>query len=84
MTSLRFSGLFTAAIATALVLLMLAAGCTGTESTPAQGGGQTITVTDGFGRTVTVPSSPEGVVCSGSGCLRYLVYAGPGSRRRCR
>ena len=74
MTSLRFSGLFTAAIATALVLLMLAAGCTGTESTPGQGGGQTITVTDGFGRTVTVPSSPEGVVCSGSGCLRYLVY----------
>jgi len=29
---------------------------------------------DGFGRNVTVPVPLEGVVCSGSGCLRYLVY----------
>ena len=65
------------AVLAVLVLAMLAAGCTGTEADPAanQGGtGQTIAVTDGFGRTVTVPSSPESVVCSGSGCLRYLVY----------
>lgn len=50
------------------------AGCTGTDVTPT--GASELTVTDGFGRTVTVPSPPESVVCSGSGCLRYLVYLG--------
>jgi len=65
--------LLTAAALAALVLLMAAAGCTGTT---AGGGaaGEEITVTDGFGRSVTAPSPPESVVCSGSGCLRYLVY----------
>ena len=65
------------AVLAALVLAMLAAGCTGTDTGSAvvQGGaGQTIAVTDGFGRSVIVPSPPESVVCSGSGCLRYLVY----------
>ncbi|WP_440945609.1 iron ABC transporter substrate-binding protein [Methanosarcina sp. T3] len=33
-----------------------------------------ITITDGFGREVTIPANVESVVCSGSGCLRYLVY----------
>ena len=33
-----------------------------------------VTITDGFGRSVTVPENVESVVCSGSGCLRYLVY----------
>jgi len=33
-----------------------------------------ITITDGVGREVTIPSNVESVVCSGSGCLRYLVY----------
>lgn len=33
-----------------------------------------ITVTDGFGRTVSIPENIESVVCSGSGSLRYLVY----------
>ncbi|AKB27562.1 Iron(III) dicitrate-binding protein [Methanosarcina siciliae T4/M] len=33
-----------------------------------------ITITDGFGREVTIPSNVESVVCSGAGCLRYLVY----------
>ncbi|KKF98069.1 iron ABC transporter substrate-binding protein [Methanosarcina mazei] len=32
------------------------------------------TVTDGFGRTVTIPGNVESVVCSGAGSLRYLVY----------
>ena len=65
------------AVLAVLVLAMLAAGCTGIETGPTadqSGTGQTATVTDGFGRTVTVPSPPESVVCSGSGCLRYLVY----------
>jgi iron complex transport system substrate-binding protein len=33
-----------------------------------------ITITDGFGRNVTIPENAEKVVCSGAGCLRYLVY----------
>jgi len=33
-----------------------------------------ITITDGTGREVTVPESPEHVICSGPGCLRYLTY----------
>lgn len=32
------------------------------------------TITDGFGRDVTVPENVESVVCSGAGSLRYLVY----------
>ncbi len=33
-----------------------------------------ITITDGTGREVTIPESPEYVICSGPGCLRYLTY----------
>ena len=33
-----------------------------------------VTITDGFGRNVTIPENTEKVVCSGAGCLRYLVY----------
>ena len=63
-----------------LVLTMLAfSGCTGSsESNSATMGdetkGGTVTIIDGFDRTVTVPASVDRVVCSGSGCLRYLVY----------
>lgn len=32
------------------------------------------TVTDGFGRDVTIPKNVESVVCSGAGSLRYLIY----------
>jgi iron complex transport system substrate-binding protein len=34
------------------------------------------TVTDSYGRTVSIPSEPKEVICSGSGCLRYLTYLG--------
>jgi iron complex transport system substrate-binding protein len=60
-----------------LAALVLAAGCSGNGAAPDTGKSaetRTITITDGLGRTVTVPSPPESVVCSGSGCLRYLVY----------
>lgn len=61
------------------------AGCTGTAASsagtttiapgsPAALG--TTTLTDGFGRTVTVPAHPTQIVCSGAGCLRYIVYLG--------
>lgn len=33
-----------------------------------------ITITDGLGRNVTIPENVTRVVCSGAGCLRYLVY----------
>lgn len=33
-----------------------------------------VTITDGFGRDVTVPENVESVICSGAGSLRYLVY----------
>jgi iron complex transport system substrate-binding protein len=60
-----------------VLALALSAGCTGTDVTPTTPSGPSeLTVTDGFGRTVTVPSPPESVVCSGSGCLRYQVYLG--------
>ncbi|WP_394357424.1 iron ABC transporter substrate-binding protein [Methanolinea mesophila] len=66
----------------AIVLVsMLCAGClnqgagaTDASGLPAAPEGGTRIITDGFGRTVTVPAHPGGVVCSGSGCLRYLVY----------
>ena len=32
------------------------------------------TITDGYGRTVTIPADVKEVLCSGSGCLRYLTY----------
>lgn len=62
------------------VALIAIAGCMGSSSTVQQTPAVTpaqpsdITLTDGFGRTVTATSPPESVVCSGSGCLRYLVY----------
>ena len=67
------------ALITVVLAFVAIAGCTGSGSsgpatTPAAP--SELTVTDGFGRTVTVPSPPESVVCSGSGCLRYLVYLG--------
>lgn len=33
-----------------------------------------ITITDAWGREVNVPSDVDHVICSGPGCLRYLVY----------
>jgi len=63
-----------------LVILLAAAGCVddgepgagGTPTAPA--GPSELALTDGFGRSVTVPVPAESVLCSGSGCIRYLVY----------
>ncbi|QSZ68346.1 iron ABC transporter substrate-binding protein [Methanofollis aquaemaris] len=60
------------------------AGCTGTQGgatvqdNPAPA--ETVTITDGAGRSVTVPATIEHVVCSGSGSLRYLTYLGAQDR----
>ena len=63
-----------------LVLVLAAAGCVdeagpGADATPtAPAGPSELTLTDGFARSVTVPRPVESVLCSGSGCVRYLVY----------
>jgi iron complex transport system substrate-binding protein len=44
---------------------------TGTDELAESAG---ITITDGFGRDVTIPENVGSVVCSGAGSLRYLVY----------
>jgi iron complex transport system substrate-binding protein len=70
-------------VATLLLALAVCTGCTST--TPASAGATTTvtpvspattTMMDGFGRAVTVPVHPEQIICSGSGCLRYIVYLG--------
>jgi iron complex transport system substrate-binding protein len=50
----------------ALVLILLSA-------VPALAG-ETRVITDALGRHVTIPAKVERVICSGSGCLRLLVY----------
>jgi iron complex transport system substrate-binding protein len=59
-----------------LVALLAVAGCVGDSgqiSGPAAEQKEMILI-DGFGRTVTVKTPVESVLCSGSGTLRYLVY----------
>lgn len=65
-----------AAVCGLIIAVALCAGCTSTPSSPAGDDTSTgmKTITDGMGRTVSVPVSPERVVCSGPGCLRYLTY----------
>ncbi|MDO8842468.1 iron ABC transporter substrate-binding protein [Methanocalculus sp.] len=59
-----------------LVGLLAVAGCVGESKSPvvSASGPVETTLTDGFGRMVTVPVPATEVLCSGSGCLRYLVY----------
>ncbi|ADN34799.1 periplasmic binding protein [Methanolacinia petrolearia DSM 11571] len=62
-----------------MALTAIFAGCTSDGSTAGETPGgstvsETVTITDALGREVTVPKNPESVVCSGSGCLRYLTY----------
>ncbi|MCP1716304.1 iron complex transport system substrate-binding protein [Methanocalculus alkaliphilus] len=58
-----------------LLALLAVAGCVGDSGPSAPPTGQNeMTLTDGFGRTVTIPQPVESVLCSGSGTLRYLVY----------
>ncbi|PKL60860.1 MAG: iron ABC transporter substrate-binding protein [Methanomicrobiales archaeon HGW-Methanomicrobiales-4] len=60
-------------ILTGMLLLALLAvpACMAAETTGAEK-----TITDGYGRTVTIPAEPKEVICSGAGCLRYLTYLG--------
>jgi len=73
-----------------IAALIVTSGCTNkstssdNESSPSETSGVSdadkaaesgaMTLTDGFGREVTISENVERVVCSGAGCLRYLVY----------
>jgi iron complex transport system substrate-binding protein len=52
--------------------LFLLGGC----QSPAQGGGEHVTVTDLLAREVTIPAAVQRVVAIGPGALRLYVYAG--------
>ena len=81
---MKNTGVSLAIIATLLLAIVFCAGCTGsttaTQPSPATTAvtvsSGTTTITDGFGRSVEVPANPQKIVCSGSGCLRYIVYFG--------
>jgi iron complex transport system substrate-binding protein len=72
--------LFTVFLILAVSACVLMCGCTSSVSSPdttaqpTESGPEEITITDALGRTVTVPKSPDRVVCSGAGTLRYLTY----------
>lgn len=61
---------------TILIVFLVAAGCTGTSPPDNNSTGSAVTsITDGYGRTVSIPSPATRVVCSAGGpCVRYLVY----------
>ncbi|HJJ73878.1 MAG TPA: iron ABC transporter substrate-binding protein, partial [Methanocorpusculum sp.] len=61
-------------IAFVLCAILASAGCVTTDSP--QNTDETITITDAFGREVTVPYNPEKVAAVGSGSMRYFVYLG--------
>ena len=64
--------LFTALLAVFAVLI--SAGCVTTDS-PGDSEGM-VTITDAFGREVSIPENPEKIAVVGSGSMRYFVYLG--------
>lgn len=66
-------------IAFVLCAIRASAGCVTTDSP--QNTDETITITDAFGREVTVPYNPEKAAAVGSGSMRYFVYLGIDTER---
>lgn len=58
----------------AVFAVLISAGCVTTDS-PGDREGM-ITITDAFGREVTIPENPEHIAVVGSGSMRYFVYLG--------
>ncbi len=63
--------------------LVIIAGCTSSTNTPQNPGSAatspepvSVSLTDGYGRVVSIPANPDRIVCSGAGCLRYVCYLG--------
>jgi len=63
-----------------LVALLLILSSCDTNKMPAQLEEKSVTVTDAMSRSVEVPALVERVICSGAGCLRYLIYLRAGER----
>ncbi len=57
----------------AVVAIAASAGCVTTDTEPT---GDTRTITDAFGREVTIPADPQKVAVVGSGSMRYFMYLG--------
>ncbi|MDD3978258.1 MAG: iron ABC transporter substrate-binding protein [Methanomicrobium sp.] len=60
-----------------LICITAFAGCVDNSketSGDISGNSDVISVTDNFGREIVVPSDVKSVLCSGPGCMRYLVY----------
>ena len=55
---------------------LLLTGCAASPAPAAEDAGNTRTITDGRGRTVTLPDQVSSVVCVGVGALRYTTYLG--------
>ena len=70
--------LFSATIlAVFLIFILTCAGCidnSKSNSGDISKSSDTVTVVDNFGRSAVVPADVKSVLCSGSGCMRYLVY----------
>ena len=64
--------LFTALLA--VFAILISAGCVTTDS-PGDSEGM-VTITDAFGREVSIPENPEKIAVVGSGSMRYFVYLG--------
>ena len=58
----------------AMLAVIVSAGCVTTDS-PQSGEGM-VTITDAFGREVTIPENPERIAVVGSGSMRYFMYLG--------
>ena len=58
----------------AMLAVIVSAGCVTTD-TPQSGEGM-VTITDAFGREVTIPENPERIAVVGSGSMRYFMYLG--------
>jgi len=69
-------------VATLIIAFAVCTGCTSTTNTSpdatagTSSASVTTTISDGYGRTVIIPANPDRIVCSGSGCLRYISYLG--------
>lgn len=68
-------------VSLALMTVLLCCGCTSSATSPSSSGttfsnNSAVTITDGYGRSVTIPANPDRIICSGAGCLRYIVYLG--------
>ncbi len=68
----RAIGVSAFAVAT---VLLVTAGCIGGSVIVSDPGTEpVVTITDSFGRSVTIPENVSRIVCSGSSSLRYVVY----------